>query len=282
MSKMDSRLNACRPDLADIELRGKVEAKRFVEGEIRQVIEPIASIHREPRFDSMQTTQVLMGERVRVFECAEGWAWVKLETDGYVGYISANALAAKPLAATHRVAVPLTFAYPAPNIKAQPVVQVTLNAQLHAVEGDEKFLRLANNRFIFTKHVKPLDDYETDFVAVAERFLHVPYFWGGKSVLGLDCSGLVQLSLEAAGRPCPRDSDMQEQTLGQALPSADLDRLRRGDLVFWNGHVGIMTDASHLLHANGFYMQVTHEPLRVAVERIAASYGKITSIKRLQ
>lgn len=281
MSTLDSRLNAFRPDLADLGLKGLVDAARFVQGEIRQVIEPIAGLHREPRFDAMQLTQALMGERVRVFDSAEGWAWVKLENDGYVGYVSANALSAAPLTSTHRVAVPLTFIYPAPNIKAQPVVPVMLNAQLHAAGGDDEFVRLTDGRFVYAKHVKSAGAYETDFVAVAERFLHVPYLWGGKSVQGLDCSGLVQLSLEAAGRPCPRDSDMQEEGLGNPLPIDDLDRLRRGDLVFWDGHVGIMTDAAHLLHANGFYMQVAHEPLRDAAGRIAASYGKITGIKRL-
>jgi cell wall-associated NlpC family hydrolase len=279
---MDSRLNAFRPDLADLELKGKVEAARFAEGEICQVSDPILNVHREPRFDAMQITQALMGERLRVFECAEGWAWVKLERDGYVGYVSANGLAVKPLTATHRVAVPLTFTYPAPNIKSQPIIQVTLNAELHCIDGDETFLRLVNGRFVFTEHVRPVGEHESDFAEVAERFLHTPYLWGGKSVLGLDCSGLVQLSLQAAGRPCPRDTDMQEKALGTALSIGDLEHLKRGDLVFWKGHVGIMTDASHLLHASGFHMLVTHEPLQAAVERIAASYGKITSIKRLQ
>jgi cell wall-associated NlpC family hydrolase len=158
---------------------------------------------------------------------------------------------------------------------------LTLNASIQAVEGDEKFLRLVDGRFVFAEHAKPVGEYETDFVAVAERFLHVPYLWGGKSLLGLDCSGLVQLSLDATGQPCPRDSDMQEQQLGGNLPVDRLDDLRRGDFVFWNGHVGIMTDTEHLLHANGFHMQVIREPLRQAVDRIAKSYGQISSIKRL-
>ena len=125
------------------------------------------------------------------------------------------------------------------------------------------------------------DAYADDFVGVAERFRHVPYYWGGKSVQGLDCSGLVQLALEACGIACPRDSDMQEQGLGTALQINDLDGLRRGDLVFWNGHVGIMTDSSTLLHANGHHMMVVAEPLREAVDRIAGQHGQITSLKRL-
>ena len=218
---------------------------------------------------------------VKVFAEEEGWAWVQLERDGYVGYVNANALSGNIMAPTHRVAVPSTFMYPEPSLKTQPAVLLTLNAQVTVTGGDEKFSRLSNGRFVFTPHLKPAQSYEADFVAVAEMFRHVPYYWGGKSVQGLDCSGLVQVALEACGRPALRDSDMQENSLGQKLMVNDLDGLRRGDLVFWDGHVGIMTDAATLLHANGHHMMVVAEPLKEAVDRIAARYGQITSIKRL-
>jgi cell wall-associated NlpC family hydrolase len=147
--------------------------------------------------------------------------------------------------------------------------------------GDEKFGQLSDGRFVFRGHVKPVASSEPDFVAVAEMFRHVPYYWGGKSVHGLDCSGLVQLALEACGTSALRDSDMQEDTLGRVVMANDLDSLKRGDLVFWDGHVGIMTDSATLLHANGHHMMVVAESLKDAVERIALRYGQITSIKRL-
>jgi cell wall-associated NlpC family hydrolase len=159
---------------------------------------------------------------------------------------------------------------------------LTMNARVAVIGSDERFAHLANGRFIVARHLKPLNESEPDFVTVAEAYLHVPYLWGGKSVLGLDCSGLVQLSLEAAGRSSPRDADMQEAQLGRALPTDDLARLARGDLVFWQDHVGMMTDARMLLHANGHFMQVTHEPLLTAVERIARRHSGITAIKRLK
>lgn len=282
MTKLDPRLHAIRPDLADASLSGQVDASRFAEPKLMQVIEPVIGVHKAPRFDAMQLTQALMGETVKVYDEQEGWAWVQLERDGYVGYVNANALTASVVAPTHRVAVPSTFMYPEPNLKTQPAVGVTMNAQVAVVGGDEKFARLSSDRFIFAAHLKPVDVFEPDFVAVAEMFRHVPYYWGGKSVQGLDCSGLVQLSLEACGRAAPRDSDMQEETLGQRLMVNDLDTLTRGDLVFWNGHVGIMTDSATLLHANGHHMMVVAEPLKQAVDRIAARYGHITSIKRFQ
>jgi len=282
MTKLDPRLNAFREDLADAALEGSVTAGRFAAPRLMQVIEPVISLHKQPRFDAMQITQALMGETVKLFAEEEGWAWVQLIRDGYVGYVNANALASSPFVPSHRVAVPSTFLYPEASLKSQPALPITLNAQVTVVGESGAFSRLSNGRFVFTAHLKRADEYEGDFVTVAEWFRHVPYYWGGKSVQGLDCSGLVQLALEACGVPALRDSDMQEETLGQKLMVNDLDSLRRGDLVFWNGHVGIMTDDRTLLHANGHHMMVVAEPLKDAVERIAARYGQLTSIRRFQ
>jgi cell wall-associated NlpC family hydrolase len=281
MTKLDSRLHAFRPDLADSRLAGRVASVRYAEGRVMQVAAPLVTVHKSPSSEAMQLTQALMGERLHVFDEQEGWAWVQLDADCYVGYVSANALTPALTEATHRVAVPATFLYPAANLKTQPAIAVTLNARLCATGTEGKFLKLADGHFVYADHVTPSGAFEDDFVGVAERFRHVPYYWGGKSVQGLDCSGLVQLALEACGMACPRDSDMQEQGLGTALQINDLDGLRRGDLVFWNGHVGIMTDSSTLLHANGHHMMVVAEPLREAVGRIAGQYGQITSLKRL-
>ncbi len=282
MIELDKRLHAYRPDLADARLRGKVEAGGFSEGQLRVLAAPLAGLHREPRFDSMQLTQVLMGEAMRVFDAREGWAWVQLDADGYVGYVAEDMLAAPAAPATHRIAVPSTFMFPAPGLKTQPVIGLPMNATVVVTGGDEKFAQLANGRFVFRRHLMECTVFESDHVAVAERFLHVPYLWGGKSSAGLDCSGLAQVALQSCGIPCPRDSDMQEQSLGSVLTGHDLSIMRRGDFIFWDGHVGIMTDETNLLHANGYFMQVTREPLRQAIDRIAATYGQMTSLKRLQ
>jgi cell wall-associated NlpC family hydrolase len=281
MDKIDPRLNALRADIADARLASVAQGARLVDGELREVAVPLLSLYSEPRFDAGLDTQGLMGERVRVFDAREGWAWLQLEADGYVGYAALDDLVPAQSVPTHRIAVPSTFMFPAPDIKSQPAVTLTMNARVAVVGADERFAHLANGRFVVARHLKPLRESETDFVAVAEAFLHVPYLWGGKSVLGLDCSGLVQLALEASGHASPRDADMQEAQLGRALPTDDLAGLKRGDLVFWDGHVGIMADAKTLLHANGYFMQVTREPLATAVERIAQRHGRITAIKRL-
>ena len=246
MADLDSRLHAFRPDLADAKLRGRVDAIKFVEGVAMEVIVPIATLHREASVTAMQTTQALLGERLMAFEVAGDWVWGQLARDGYVGYISRAAVSTDLSNPTHRVSVPSTFQYPLPDMKSQPALSLPMNARFEIVEGGEKFSKLKNGSFVFTKHIRTLNDADADFVGVAEKFLDVPYCWGGKTSQGLDCSGLVQTALEACGVLSPRDTDMQETQLGQNLLINDLDGLRRGDLVFWKGHVGIMSDQKTL------------------------------------
>lgn len=249
------------------------KAKRTTEPQQRCIIAPVASVLNRP--DGRQVTQALYGESADVYEQQDGWYWVQLKRDSYVGYVRAGDLGpATP--ATHRVSVPLALTFPDADIKSRPAIALPLNAIFAATEHDAKFLALADGRFICRVHTGPL---ATDFVAVAEQFAGVPYLWGGKSFAGIDCSGLVQVALQASGAEAPRDSDMQENELGTAIVQAS--DLRRGDLVFWKGHVGIMQDSDTLLHANGTHMMVVSEPLQGAITRIAATGSPVTSIKRL-
>jgi len=280
MAGLDPRLHAFRPDLADVKLQDRVDANKFAPGVPMEVVVPIAPLHREASVTAMQITQALFGERLLAFEIADEWIWGQLTRDGYVGYIAKTGVSQELTSPTHRVSVPATFLYPLPDIKSQPPVSLPMNARLAIVESDEKFSKLANGRHVYTKHIRLLSETEADFVGVAEKFLHVPYYWGGKTSQGLDCSGLVQTALEACGTFSPRDTDMQETQLGQSVLINDLDGLRRGDLVFWNGHVGIMADQKTLLHANGHHMMTVKEPLSEAVARIAGTYGQVTSIRR--
>lgn len=280
---LDRRITAYRPDLAASHLRGQVEARAFAEPQAMRVVAPSAPVRREPRPDAPLDTEALCGELVQVYERHEGWAWGQLAGDGYVGYLPDEALRLEAGAPTHRVAALRTFLYPGPSIKLPPLAALSLGAEVTVVEMAGDFAVLADGGHLFRRHLVPLDRTQPDFVAVAERFLGVPYLWGGKTSLGLDCSGLTQLALGAAGIAAPRDSDQIEASIGQPVPFDDsLDGLRRGDLVFWKGHVGILTDPDTLLHANGYTMDVHREPLREARDRIRdKSFGAITSIRRL-
>jgi cell wall-associated NlpC family hydrolase len=277
---LDKRRHVFRNDLADISLKGRVEAERFVTPTDARIAAPVTTIHRKPAEDAMQISQAVFGEDVSVFETANGWAWVQLKGDGYVGYVKADALTTNLPPITHRVSAHATNIYPRPDLKSMPVVILPLNACLSVVDRNGDYLELAGGGHVFAAHTTLVNDQASDFVAVAERFLHVPYLWGGKTAAGLDCSGLVQVSLTAAGIASPRDADMQEEELGTTLRINDLDGLKRGDLVFWDGHVGIMRNETELLHANGHHMMTVIEPLREAVDRTAAKGTPVSSIKR--
>lgn len=275
----DRRFTPARPDLAADFLLGRVEAVRFVSGERRSVTAPVAPLRRKPQWDCGLETQALRGEVVVLYEESdEGWAWVQLLSDGYVGYVPSFALgpAQDP---THRVSAMRTFVYPGPDLKLPTVDALSFGARL-VISGISDGYAACSDGFVWAGHLGPLDVHEADYVAVAERFLGVPYLWGGKSSLGLDCSGLVQISLAAAGFAAPRDSDVQQRDLGS--PVTEADQLRRGDLVFWKGHVAIMRDDVTLMHANAHTMMVSSEPLAAARARISKrTGGDILSVKRL-
>lgn len=278
---LDRRLNAVRPDLADERLRGQVKAPRYTAGVRHQLVRPIAPLKSHPQPNAPIDNEVLMGERLRVFDTADGWAWVQLERDGYVGYVPADALSRTIVEPTHRVAALATFVYPEPNIKAPPLMHLSLGSELTVDQQDERFARLKSGFFVIGRHLSPLNKPAHDFVEVAERFIGVPYLWAGRSRVGLDCSGLVQLSLEASGVKAPRDSDMQ-QTLGSAVSiREDLEGLERGDLVCWRGHIGIMVDSILMIHANAHHMAVVVEPLASAAERSKRTGEPIRTVRRL-
>jgi cell wall-associated NlpC family hydrolase len=282
MPAFDPRLTPARSDLAAKELEGKVAAARFVEGRAYEVIEPQTGLRATPAPDAPLLTEALKGERVTIYDMsAEGWAWGQLAADDFVGWLSANALAPAGAPATHKVVALRTLAFPGPSIKLPPIEALPLGARLAIAHVEDRLAVTRSGGFVPTPHLAPLDFVEPDFVAVAERFLGVPYLWGGKTALGLDCSGLVQVALTAAGIACPRDSDMQERALGAPLPGIGEQSLQRGDLVFWEGHVAIVRDRATLIHANAFHMAVAIEPIAEALTRIRDAGSEITSVRRM-
>jgi cell wall-associated NlpC family hydrolase len=269
----DSRLTPARPDLAAAHLKGRVEAARYAEGEVCSVIHGRVALRHSPADDAAQDSELLLGESVTVYERKAGWAWVQARMDSYVGYAREAALG-PVLAADARVILPLTPLLSAPDVKAPLRDLIPLNATVKRCAAHGHFVEIAGG-FVHGRAVASLNHAAADFVSVAEQFLGVPYVWGGKTFEGLDCSGLAQTALQAAGIAAPRDTDMMEKALGRAVPQQNL---KRGDLVFWKGHMGVMRDAETLLHANAHFMQVTSEPLAIAVARIATP---VTAIKRL-
>jgi cell wall-associated NlpC family hydrolase len=275
----DRRVTPARPDLAAAHLRGTIEAARFAEGVAKRIVAPNAPLRRAPDASVSFDTEALHGEEAIVYEEGRDWAWVQLTRDHYVGYLPLRALGDAP-SPTHRVAAVRTHAYPGPSIKTPPRFALSLGALIAIERWEGDFAVAADGAHYYARHLAPIDSAEADFVAVAEKFLEAPYLWGGRTWEGLDCSGLAQTALTAAGRPSPRDTDMMEAALGKPL-AVDAP-LQRGDLVFWKGHVGIMRDSATLLHANGWHMKVVSETLEQATARIAdKGGGAVTSIRRL-
>jgi len=278
----DPRTTPARPDLAAKYLEGKIQAARFVTGEEFEISDPIAPLRSAPSSDAELATQALKGERATIYDRnGEGWAWGQLSSDGYVGWLPDRALARPVGKPTHKITAIRTFAFPGPSIKLPPVETLVLGTMLTVTRQDGAFAVTREGWYLPQQHVGGIDHHAGDFVAVAERFVGTPYLWGGKSSLGIDCSGLVQIALNAAGIGCPRDSDMQQDGLGRELDPAESKKLQRGDLIFWKGHVAIARDATSIVHANAYHMATAIEATRDAIARIKAAGSEITSIKRL-
>jgi hypothetical protein len=269
---------ANRGDIAAKSLEGTVVAERFVAGVLYEVAAAQAPLRGEPRLDALLDTEALKGERVMVYDSNEnGWSWGQL-----VGWLPTDALRLAGAPPTHTVSAVRTLVFPGPDIKLTPIETLSFGCRLPIARIHQQFAVTADNGFVPLLHLGDQAYRETDFVAVAERFVGTPYLWGGKTSLGLDCSGLTQLALGSVGIAWPRDTLMQEPLGARIEPAADFSDLVRGDLIFWIGHVAIVRDNATLIHANAHHMAVAIEPIGEAVTRIRGAGAEISSVRRLE
>lgn len=271
----DRRSTPANARVAHDSLRGRVDAPRFTPGEPAAIAVPLADLLSAP--GGARERQLLMGDPVLVLDRDAGFAFIRSEKDGYCGYVGEGALG-PAVSPTHRVAIPATHLYPAPDLRARETARLSFGARLVITGRSGRFARTAGGEYVPEVHLRDAETHETDAVAVAGLFLGTPYLWGGNSRDGLDCSGLVQASLLACGIPCPGDSDQQEAAVG--TPVASLADLVRGDLIFWKGHVAIVAGPDRIIHANAHTMSVAYEGLDAAIARIARAEGPVTSLRR--
>lgn len=266
--RLDPRINAYRRDIADIDLADRLFAPYYARAEQCRCAAEAAMILAAPSSDAPAVSQLVHGEGFAVLDIVGGWAWGRCAHDGYVGYVAAAALGAVA-APSHVVHAPIALLFARPDIKAPVIGRWPIGARFAGAEADS-FIE-TDAGFVHRRHAAPIGRIAPDPVAIAERMIGQPYLWGGRGGGGIDCSGLVQIALGLAGTPAPRDSDLQ-RALGRAL--GDKESLERGDLIFFPGHVGLMVDGEHMVHANAWWMAVTIEPLADIVARLAPDHAR--------
>jgi cell wall-associated NlpC family hydrolase len=279
MTEYDRRVTPARHDMAAVHLKGIVDVPAYRQGNLKMIAYPYSDVFSEPDVAGGLETQLLYGEPFMVYEEKDGWCWGQSLLDEYVGYVRGTDLEQFEAHATHRVSHTRTYVYPEPCMKSAPVSLLSLNSRLHVErDAEDGFVEATAGGFVIKKHLTPLIQPASDDPSKwAEMMLSTPYLWGGRTTIGLDCSALVQMCLMACNIACPRDSDLQEATVGFRISPSE--PLQRNDLIFWKGHVGMMVDGEHIIHANAHHMSVTKEPLAVVDGR---NKDPIRSIKRLR
>lgn len=275
--RLDSRIHAVRKDVADVALADRVFAPHYAAPLLHGCLAGAVPMRISPADGAIAVSELLRGESFAVVDAQGDWAWGYGLHDLYVGYVPLAALGPVQQP-THIVSTPAALVFAGRDIKAPVVERLPLGARVTATVEEGDFVTVEGG-FLHRRHLTPLADRADDFVEVAERLAGTPYRWGGRSGDGIDCSGLVQLALAFAGVSAPRDSDQQAATLGE--PIAEGSTLQRGDLVFLPGHVGMMADETHLLHANAHWMRVVTEPLADVLARQAEGRG-ITALRRMR
>jgi cell wall-associated NlpC family hydrolase len=265
----DPRVTLATPGLAAAWLEGVIAADRYIRPRPLVCGAAFAAVRRAPEENAEQWDQLLFGERFEVLEEAHGWAFGQARRDGYVGHVELRFLAPPARQPTHWVSVRAAHAFAEPDIKSPPRGPYAMNSLVVVEVREGRFAHARSAGWFVEQQLSPIGMGFDDAAAAAERFVGAPYLWGGRGPWGIDCSGLVQQALFACARGCPRDADQQAE-LGRAVSQDDL---RRGDLVFWPGHVAMMVDETGLINANAHHMATVIEPLAETIDRIRKASG---------
>jgi len=259
---MDPRLTPANEIIACGTLKGKIRHLNFVEGKNYQINVSFVDLLATP--DGKRNRQLIYGSQVKYFGESDGWAFIQNRYDKYVGYVPRSAIV-KETEKTHIVSAPLTHVFIEPNVKSRNVDMLPLAARVSGEMIENGFLETELG-WISISQLKRKTELSKDPVEISKLLQNAPYLWGGNTSLGIDCSGLIQISMLLCGLDCPGDSDQQMNTLGQNL---DIGSPRKkGDILFWKGHVAWAVNERQILHANAFHMATVIEEANEAIERI--------------